>query len=140
MPDADRATREAEWTADMRAHWSADGAELVNDGKGKYATTVKEYGDFELLVDYKTVPLADSGIYLRGVPQVQIWDHTNPAEFKNGAERGAAVYGTTAPARQARTRSSSPTSPSVSGTTSASSWSRIASASGSTTSWWSITR
>ncbi len=89
MPEADRATREAEWTADMRAHWSADGAELVNDGKGKYATTVREYGDFELLVDYKTVPLADSGIYLRGVPQVQIWDHTNPAEFKNGAEKGS---------------------------------------------------
>ena len=89
MPEAERATREAEWTADMRAHWSADRAELVNDGKGKYATTVKEYGDFELLVDYKTVPLADSGIYLRGVPQVQIWDHTNPAEFKNGAEKGS---------------------------------------------------
>ncbi len=89
LPEAERATREAEWTADMRAHWSADGPELVNDGKGKYATTVKEYGDFELLVDYKTVPLADSGIYLRGVPQVQIWDHTNPAEFKNGAEKGS---------------------------------------------------
>jgi hypothetical protein len=89
MPEADRVAREAEWTADMRAHWSAAGPELVNDGKGKYATTVKEYGDFELLVDYKTVPLADSGIYLRGVPQVQIWDHTNPAEFKNGAEKGS---------------------------------------------------
>jgi hypothetical protein len=84
MPEEDAA-----WTADMQAHWSADGAELVNDGKGKYATTVKEYGDFELLVDYKTVPLADSGIYLRGCPQVQIWDHTNPAEFKNGAEKGS---------------------------------------------------
>ena len=89
MPDADRTTREAEWTADMRAHWTANGPELVNDGKGKYATTVKDYGDFELLVDYRTVPLADSGIYLRGVPQVQIWDHTNPDEFKNGAEKGS---------------------------------------------------
>jgi hypothetical protein len=89
MPEEDRAKQDAAWTADMQAHWSADGAELVNDGKGKYATTVKEYGDFELLVDYKTVPLADSGIYLRGCPQVQIWDHTNPAEFKNGAEKGS---------------------------------------------------
>jgi len=35
------------------------------------------------------VPLADSGIYLRGCPQVQIWDHTNPAEFKNGAQKGS---------------------------------------------------
>lgn len=89
MPDAERAKLDAEWTADMRAHWRADGPELVNDGKGKYATTVAEYGDFELLVDYKTVPRADSGIYLRGVPQVQIWDHTNPAEFKNGADKGS---------------------------------------------------
>lgn len=89
MPEADRAAREAEWTADMQKHWRADGEELVNDGFGKYATTVKDYGDFELLVDYKTVPLADSGIYLRGCPQVQIWDHTNPAEFKNGAEKGS---------------------------------------------------
>lgn len=89
LPEADRAKLDAEWTADMRAHWRADGAELVNDGQGKYATTVKEYGDFELLVDYKTVPLADSGIYLRGCPQVQIWDHTNPAEFKNGADKGS---------------------------------------------------
>ncbi len=89
MPEADRAAQDAAWTADMQAHWRAEGSELVNDGAGKYATTIKEYGDFELLVDYKTVPRADSGIYLRGCPQVQIWDHTNPAEFKNGAEKGS---------------------------------------------------
>jgi len=89
MPEDERARQDAAWTDDMRAHWRADGEDLVNDGKGKYATTVKDYGDFELLVDYKTVPLADSGIYLRGCPQVQIWDHTNPAEFKNGAQKGS---------------------------------------------------
>lgn len=89
MTDEARAKQDADWTADMRAHWRADGKELVNDGKGRYATTIREYGDFELVLDYKTVPLADSGIYLRGVPQVQIWDHTNPAEFKNGAQKGS---------------------------------------------------
>ena len=89
MPEADRAKQDAEWTADMRAHWRAEGVELVNDGKGKYATTVKDYGDFELRLEYKTVPRADSGIYLRGCPQVQIWDHTNPAEFRNGAQKGS---------------------------------------------------
>ena len=89
MPEDKRAAQDAQWTADMRAHWKADGDVLVNDGHGKYATTVADYGDFELLVDYKTVPLADSGIYLRGVPQVQIWDHTNPKEFKNGADKGS---------------------------------------------------
>jgi hypothetical protein len=56
----------------MQAHWRAEGPEMVNDGQGKYATTTRDYGNFELLLEYKTVPLADSGIYLRGVPQVQI--------------------------------------------------------------------
>jgi hypothetical protein len=89
LPEAARAKQDAEWTADMQKHWRADGDELVNDGHGKYATTVKEYGDIELLVDYKTVPLADSGIYLRGVPQVQIWDYTEKAKFNLGADKGS---------------------------------------------------
>jgi len=62
--------------ADVLEHWSVDQGELVNDGHGVYLTTAKDYGDFELLLDYKTVAKADSGIYLRGVPQVQIWDTT----------------------------------------------------------------
>jgi hypothetical protein len=74
---------------DIRQHWRAENGELVNDGHGLYLTTEKNYGDIELVVDYKTVPLADSGIYLKGCPQVQIWDHTNPKEFKNGAQKGS---------------------------------------------------
>lgn len=89
LPEAERAAKDAEWTADMRKHWSVENAELVNDGHGKYATTTKDYGDFELLVDYKTVPLADSGIYLRGCPQVQIWDFTEKAKFNLGADKGS---------------------------------------------------
>ncbi|MBI2497562.1 MAG: DUF1080 domain-containing protein [Opitutae bacterium] len=89
LPAAERAKLDAEWSADMRAHWRAEGDELVNDGGGKYATTEKDYGDFELLVDYRTVPRADSGIYLRGCPQVQIWDCTEVEKFKLGADRGS---------------------------------------------------
>jgi hypothetical protein len=55
-------------------HWTVDNGELVNDGKGPYATTLKQFSDIELHIAYKTVPLADSGIYLRANPQVQIWD------------------------------------------------------------------
>src|SRR5688572_582503 len=58
MSDAERAKQDAEWTADMRAHWRAEGPDLVNDGAGKYATTIKDYGDFELRLEYKTVPKA----------------------------------------------------------------------------------
>lgn len=55
-------------------HWRVENGELVNNGTGPYAATDEEFGDYELLIEYKTVPTADSGIYLRGVPQVQIWD------------------------------------------------------------------
>ena len=74
---------------DINAHWSVLNGELVNDGKGLYLTTKKDYKDFELLLEYKTVPKADSGIYLRGVPQVQIWDPTEEAKWKIGADKGS---------------------------------------------------
>ena len=89
LPETERDAKNADWTADMRMHWRAANGELVNDGNGRYATTVKDYGDFELLVDYKTVPKADSGIYLRGCPQVQIWDHTDKDKFSLGADKGS---------------------------------------------------
>ncbi len=57
-------------------HWRVEDGELVNDGDGPYATTLEEFGDIELRIDYKTVAKADSGIYLRGTPQIQIWDTT----------------------------------------------------------------
>jgi len=74
-----------------KPHWYVENGELVNDGFGAYATTEKDYGDFELFVEYKTVPLADSGIYLRGVPQVQIWDSTETSEqaVKLGKPKGS---------------------------------------------------
>ncbi|HNS00330.1 MAG TPA: DUF1080 domain-containing protein [Planctomycetota bacterium] len=76
--------------ANLRAHWRVDGGVLVNDGEGLYATTDKDYGDFELLVEYKTVAKADSGIYLRAVPQVQIWDYTKEGgKWNLGADKGS---------------------------------------------------
>lgn len=59
-------------------HWRVEKGELVNPGTGPYATTDEEFGDIELLIEYKTVPGADSGVYLRGTPQVQIWDINQP--------------------------------------------------------------
>lgn len=73
----------------IRQHWSVKAGELVNDGHGLFLTTDKFYADFELLVEYRTVPLADSGIYLRGCPQVQIWDSTETAKFRLGADKGS---------------------------------------------------
>jgi hypothetical protein len=75
--------------ATKKPHWYVENGELVNDGFGAYATTEKDYGDFELLVDYRTVPKADSGIYLRGVPQVQIWDSSLPDPQNLGLAKGS---------------------------------------------------
>jgi hypothetical protein len=75
---------------DVLKHWTVENGELVNDGHGLYATTDKDYGDIELLIDYKTVPKADSGIYLRAVPQVQIWDFTKEGgKWDLGADKGS---------------------------------------------------
>ena len=76
MSDEERkAKREAD-LKDAKQHWTVENGELVNDGHGVYLTTDKDYGNMEFLIDYKTVAKADSGIYLRGNPQVQIWDYT----------------------------------------------------------------
>ena len=53
MSETERVAQIAKWNTTMRAHWTAQGEELVNDGQGAYATTEQDYGDFELLVDFK---------------------------------------------------------------------------------------
>jgi hypothetical protein len=58
----------------MRAHWKVEDGTLVFDGKGRSLCTAKDYRDIEMYVDWKILPRGDSGIYLRGSPQVQIWD------------------------------------------------------------------
>jgi len=90
MPADARAKLRAEDDATMRAHWSVQAGELVNDGHGAYLTTDRAYGDAEFLLEYKTVALADSGIYLRGCPQVQIWDFTEAGgKWNLGADKGS---------------------------------------------------
>ena len=65
----------------MREHWKAQDGEIVFDGKGDSLCTKKDYRDFEMLVDWKIPPKGDSGIYLRGTPQVQIWEPNSPGQF-----------------------------------------------------------
>ncbi len=68
------AKAQAEADQQMRDHWSVTDGVLVYDGKGQSICTAQDFGDFELYVDWKIGPEGDSGIYLRGCPQVQIWD------------------------------------------------------------------
>jgi hypothetical protein len=88
--EADREKLLAGWNEDMMKHWRVDQGELVSDGEGVFLTTDKDFGDIELRVDYKIGPKGDSGIYLRGTPQVQIWDFTPEAGYqKMGADKGS---------------------------------------------------
>ncbi len=81
---SDEAREVAQKKADesMWAHWHVENGTIVFDGKGQSLCTGKDYGNFELLVDWKIPPRGDSGIYLRGCPQVQIWETNSPGQFK----------------------------------------------------------
>jgi len=77
--------KEAQGQADelMNNHWKVNNGILEFDGKGFSLSTMRDFQDFELLVDWKLLTeRGDSGIYLRGAPQVQIWD---PAQHKTGS-------------------------------------------------------
>ncbi len=74
----------------MRQDWKVEKGCLVFDGTGyNNLCTTKQYGDFEMYVDWLLDPSgkeADAGVYLRGTPQVQIWD---TARVKVGAQVGS---------------------------------------------------
>ncbi len=70
----DLKVKQADADKKMREHWKVEDGALVNDGKGVNLASVKHFGNFEMLLDWKIKPKGDSGIYLRGNPQLQIWD------------------------------------------------------------------
>lgn len=84
LPGTDLAKAQAQADESMRSHWRAEDGVLVFDGKGQSICTARDYRDFEMLVDWKILPDGDSGIYLRGSPQVQIWDASKHKEGSGG--------------------------------------------------------
>ncbi|MFC4873227.1 family 16 glycoside hydrolase [Negadavirga shengliensis] len=70
----------------MRKGWKVEDGLLIFTGEGDNIATKKEYSDFEMVVDWKITEDGDAGIYLRGTPQVQIWD---TARTDVGAEVGS---------------------------------------------------
>lgn len=87
---SERELAAAQKKADQQAleSWIVENGELLFTGKGDNLCTEKQYGDFEMLVDWKLYPgpEPDAGIYLRGTPQVQIWD---TARVNVGAQVGS---------------------------------------------------
>jgi hypothetical protein len=78
------ARAQAEADASMRAHWRVVDGVLSFDGRGGNLCTARDYGDFEMFVDWRIGPGGDSGLYLRGSPQVQIWDPDQRPEGSGG--------------------------------------------------------
>lgn len=58
----------------MKNDWQVKDGLLAYQGHGDNIVTENKYGNFELYVDWKITEKGDGGIYLRGSPQVQIWD------------------------------------------------------------------
>jgi len=85
--DLEKAQKAADESA--KAHWSIQDGAMVFDGKGYSLTSTKEYRDYEFYVDWKIENNGDSGIYLHGSPQVQIWDPNNQKALKHGADKGS---------------------------------------------------
>lgn len=65
---------EAVVNTQVKQDWIVENGELVFTGHGDNLCTQEKYGDFEMLIDWKITAHGDAGIYLRGTPQVQIWD------------------------------------------------------------------
>jgi 3-keto-disaccharide hydrolase len=89
LSPAEKAAKQKESNDTYLKHWSVVDGILVFDGVqadklnphvekgGQNLQTVKEYGDVELYVDWCIQAGADSGVYLKNAPQIQMW--TSPA-------------------------------------------------------------
>lgn len=80
------AEKQVQADAKAKTTWSVRDGMIVFNGKGDNLCTTRDYGDFEMIVDWRITKDGDSGVYLRGSPQVQIWD---PARKDVGAEVGS---------------------------------------------------
>jgi hypothetical protein len=76
MSDTALQTAQAKADLKMKEDWVVKDGLLNYTGnlRGENLATVKEYGDIEMYIDWKIQEKGDAGIYLRGTPQVQIWD------------------------------------------------------------------
>jgi HEAT repeat protein len=71
------AAKQKEADAKLPLNWTVVNGEIRFTGTGyENLCSIKDYADFEMWVDWRISKNGDSGIYLRGTPQVQIWDTT----------------------------------------------------------------
>lgn len=101
MTDSERAAARARADAVMRQNWRVEDGTLVYRGQGfDNLCTEQDFRNFEFVCEWKIAPQSDSGIYLRGVPQVQIWDpFTSPVSGGREAGSGGLYNNQQHPAR-----------------------------------------
>lgn len=88
MSKDELAAAQAKADEQMAAHWGVADGMLIFDGKGQSLCTARDYADFEMLCDWKIEPKGDSGIYVRGTPQIQIWERDTPGNSKRVGSGG----------------------------------------------------
>jgi Domain of Unknown Function (DUF1080) len=92
LSQEDLAKKQTEANEKFLPHWTIKDGVLTYDGKGNSLQTAKNYGNFELYIDWKIEEKGDSGIYLRGNPQVQIWD-SDRTPGARGLDKGSGSGG-----------------------------------------------
>ena len=74
MTGTELAAAQAAANEKTKGDWVVKDGLLIFTGHGENLATEKKYRDIEMYVDWKITEKGDAGIYLRGSPQVQIWD------------------------------------------------------------------
>lgn len=75
--------------------WSIEDGAMTNVDHGNDIATVKRFKDFDLRIEFKTVPGGNSGVYLRGRIEVQVLDSYGKEPFTK--QDNGAIYDQFAP-------------------------------------------
>ena len=75
--------------------WFVEDGTLTNNPDDKDIATTESFQDFDLMLEYKTVPKGNSGVYLRGRIEIQVLDSYGRTEIGTGDDGG--IYGQHAP-------------------------------------------
>jgi hypothetical protein len=79
MTETELATAQQAANEKTKGDWIVKDGLLIFTGHGTNLATQRKYRDIEMYVDWKITQEGDAGIYLRGSPQVQIWDTSRRA-------------------------------------------------------------
>jgi hypothetical protein len=85
----DRSARKVSTEQNIGAGWTTNGGILSGNEHNSRLATKEDFGDFELWIDWTVGAKGDSGIYLRGVPQVRLRDRTDAKDSSPAANTGS---------------------------------------------------